>query len=168
VRADKAYSSRANRAWLRRRGIAATIPEPADQAGHRTRRGSAGGRLALEMVDEMAGPGGWGALERVTAAGRARPVAVADAGYGDNTTFRLELENRDWQYVVAVKGATSAYAGDVSGTCQEGVSSRWAWRTAWTSTRIPTVRARSSISKRLVCNDGAGSVAPGEVTPRRQ
>jgi hypothetical protein len=30
VRADKAYSSRANRAYLRRRGIAATIPEPAD------------------------------------------------------------------------------------------------------------------------------------------
>jgi len=42
--ADKAYSSRANRRYLRRRGITATIPVPADQAGHRTRRGSAGGR----------------------------------------------------------------------------------------------------------------------------
>jgi transposase len=31
VRADKAYSSGANRAYLRRRGIAATIPEPADR-----------------------------------------------------------------------------------------------------------------------------------------
>ena len=41
---DKAYSSRANRAYLRRRGIAATIPEPADQIGHRKRRGSGGGR----------------------------------------------------------------------------------------------------------------------------
>ncbi|SDP38399.1 Transposase [Actinopolyspora xinjiangensis] len=41
--ADKAYSSRAIRAHLRRRGLAATIPEPADQAGHRHRRGSAGG-----------------------------------------------------------------------------------------------------------------------------
>ena len=41
---DKAYSSRANRAYLRRRGIAATIAEPADQIGHRTRRGSSGGR----------------------------------------------------------------------------------------------------------------------------
>ena len=51
-------------------------------------------------------------LEQITAAGHARPVAVADAGYGDNTTFRLELENRDWQYVLAVKGTTSAYAGD--------------------------------------------------------
>lgn len=44
VLADKAYSSRANRAWLRRHGIAATIPTPADQAGHRQRRGSHGGR----------------------------------------------------------------------------------------------------------------------------
>lgn len=47
VRADKAYSSRANRAYLRRRGIPATIPEPADQIGHRKRRGSAGGRPPL-------------------------------------------------------------------------------------------------------------------------
>ena len=42
--ADKAYSARAHRATLRRRGIVAVIPEPADQAGHRRRRGSAGGR----------------------------------------------------------------------------------------------------------------------------
>ena len=42
--ADKAYSSRANRAYLRRRGIAATIPEPDDQVRNRKRRGSAGGR----------------------------------------------------------------------------------------------------------------------------
>jgi transposase len=44
VRADKAYSSRAIRAHLRRRRIARTIPVPADQAGHRLRRGSQGGR----------------------------------------------------------------------------------------------------------------------------
>lgn len=44
VLADKAYSSRANRGYLRRRGIKATIPVPADQAGHRRRRGRAGGR----------------------------------------------------------------------------------------------------------------------------
>lgn len=44
VLADKAYSSRASRAYLRRYGIAATIPEPADQARHRKRRGQAGGR----------------------------------------------------------------------------------------------------------------------------
>jgi transposase len=44
VRADKAYSSRANRAWLRRHKIKCTIPQPADQIAHRARRGSAGGR----------------------------------------------------------------------------------------------------------------------------
>jgi transposase len=44
VLADKAYSSKANRAWLRRRGIRATIPQKADQAANRRRRGSKGGR----------------------------------------------------------------------------------------------------------------------------
>ncbi len=42
--ADKGYSSRANRALLRRRGIAHTIPEPRDQAANRRRKGFAGGR----------------------------------------------------------------------------------------------------------------------------
>jgi transposase len=44
VLADKAYSSRANRAHLRRRGILATIPIKADQQRHRRQKGSAGGR----------------------------------------------------------------------------------------------------------------------------
>ncbi|MBO2455948.1 IS5 family transposase [Actinomadura barringtoniae] len=44
VRADKAYSSRAIRAHLRRRGIRCTIPEPADRVQGRLRRGSHGGR----------------------------------------------------------------------------------------------------------------------------
>ena len=44
VVADKGYSSRANRALLRRRGISHTIPEPRDQAANRRRKGSAGGR----------------------------------------------------------------------------------------------------------------------------
>src|SRR5947209_9175234 len=42
--ADKGYSSRANRGLLRERGIGHTIPEKSDQAAHRRRRGSAGGR----------------------------------------------------------------------------------------------------------------------------
>ena len=42
--ADKAYSSRANRALLRGRGIQAVIPERADQIANRKRRGSRGGR----------------------------------------------------------------------------------------------------------------------------
>jgi transposase len=44
VLADKAYSSRAIRENLRRRGIRAVIPVTADQRGHRLRRGSRGGR----------------------------------------------------------------------------------------------------------------------------
>lgn len=38
------YSFRANRAYLRKRGIRRTIPEPADQAANRKRRGKTGGR----------------------------------------------------------------------------------------------------------------------------
>jgi transposase len=41
---DKAYSTAAIRAHLRRRRIKATIPEPADQVENRLRRGSRGGR----------------------------------------------------------------------------------------------------------------------------
>jgi transposase len=44
VLGDKAYGSRANRAYLRRRGIACTIPEKADQVRHRKDKGRAGGR----------------------------------------------------------------------------------------------------------------------------
>jgi transposase len=44
VRADKAYSSRGNRAYLRKRGIKCTIPEKKDQASHRVKRGSRDGR----------------------------------------------------------------------------------------------------------------------------
>lgn len=44
VLADKAYSSRANREWLRKHHVRATIPVPADQAANRQRKGSRGGR----------------------------------------------------------------------------------------------------------------------------
>ncbi|MGV9349479.1 IS5 family transposase, partial [Streptomyces spiralis] len=44
VIADKAYSSRGFRAYLRKRGIAHTIPEKTDQRRHRLRRGGHGGR----------------------------------------------------------------------------------------------------------------------------
>lgn len=44
VLADKAYSSRAIRRHLRRRGIRAVIPQPADQAANRKRLGRLGGR----------------------------------------------------------------------------------------------------------------------------
>lgn len=44
MRADKAYASRKNRAYLRRRGIPCTIPDKADQVRNRKKRGSSGGR----------------------------------------------------------------------------------------------------------------------------
>ncbi|MFF3543257.1 IS5 family transposase [Streptomyces platensis] len=44
VRADKAYGSRADRAYLRRRGIGCTIPGKADQVRNRKKLGPHGGR----------------------------------------------------------------------------------------------------------------------------
>ncbi|MDX5569763.1 IS5 family transposase [Streptomyces sp. ID05-04B] len=44
VLADRAYSSRAIRSHLRRRGIRAVIRQPSDQVGHGLRRGRASGR----------------------------------------------------------------------------------------------------------------------------
>src|SRR5262249_56277266 len=57
---------------------------------------------------------GCGVLDELTAAGCARRVVAADAGYGDNTAFRQELTDRGWQYVVAVKGTTSAHPHDAA------------------------------------------------------
>ena len=42
--ADKAYSSRTIRSYLRNHRITATIPEPADRKANRSRRGRSGGR----------------------------------------------------------------------------------------------------------------------------
>ena len=44
VAADKAYSSKANRSYLRKRGIKSVIPVKADQVANRKKRGSHGGR----------------------------------------------------------------------------------------------------------------------------
>jgi hypothetical protein len=44
VLAGKAYTSLANRDYLRRRGIKATIPIKTDQAANRRKKGSKGGR----------------------------------------------------------------------------------------------------------------------------
>lgn len=55
LRGDKAYSSRGTRATLRRCGITAVIPEPADQAAHRKRRGSRGGRPPAFDADDYRG-----------------------------------------------------------------------------------------------------------------
>jgi transposase len=44
VIAERAYTSRANRALLRRRNIKACIPSKTDQDAHRRNKGSRGGR----------------------------------------------------------------------------------------------------------------------------
>jgi SRSO17 transposase len=97
----------------------AALDDPVAAAAARRRRERAGipdgvrhtekWRLALEMIEEMAGPGGWGVLEQVTARGGARPVVVADIGYGDNALFREGLTAAGWRYAVAVKGSPRAH-----------------------------------------------------------
>lgn len=51
VAGDKAYSSRANRAHLRKRRIKAVIPEKKDQAANRRKKGSRGGRPVTYNAD---------------------------------------------------------------------------------------------------------------------
>jgi SRSO17 transposase len=53
----------------------------------------------LEIIDQLLE---WG-LER--------RVVQADGGYGDTTAFRVGLEERELEYVVQVKGVTSAQQG---------------------------------------------------------
>lgn len=53
-------------------------------------------QLSLEIIDQL--------LEW----GLPRQVVQADGGYGDTTAFRAGLEDRDLEYVVQVKGVTSA------------------------------------------------------------
>lgn len=58
-------------------------------------------RLALEMIDELRG---WAIKP---------PVVLGDGAYGDNTELRCGLEQREIEYVLDVKGVTSAYSEDV-------------------------------------------------------
>jgi SRSO17 transposase len=58
-------------------------------------------RLALEMIDELRG---WGITP---------PVVLGDGAYGDITALRTGLEEREIDYLLDVKGITSAYSEDV-------------------------------------------------------
>jgi SRSO17 transposase len=58
-------------------------------------------QLALEMLDELRT---WGLSP---------PAILADSAYGDISDFRLALEARELDYLVQVKGGTSAYAEEV-------------------------------------------------------
>lgn len=63
---DKAYASRKNRAYLRRRGIRFTIPDKTDRARNRKKRGSRGGRFSLDEEGVQGGvPVGLDHLHRV-------------------------------------------------------------------------------------------------------
>lgn len=74
VRGDKAYSSRTNLIYLRKRGIRCTIPEPADQAANRKPRGKAGGRpLAFDREDYKADTRSSAGATGSSATGRAPP-----------------------------------------------------------------------------------------------
>lgn len=57
-------------------------------------------QLALEIIDQLLE---WGLQRRVVA---------ADGGYGDITAFRTGLEERELDYVLQVKGLTSAQPAD--------------------------------------------------------
>lgn len=57
-------------------------------------------QLALEIIDQLIE---WGLP---------RQVVQADGGYGDTTLFRTALEDRGLEYVVQVKGVTSAQPAD--------------------------------------------------------
>src|SRR4051794_23556897 len=59
-------------------------------------------RLALDMLDELAG---WGLVP---------PVVVADAGYGNNAEFRDRITARGWSYVCQVTGDLTAHAADAA------------------------------------------------------
>ena len=100
----------------------AALDDPVAAARARRRRERAGipdevrhtekWRLALEMLEEMTGAGGWGLEDEITSPGGRRPVVVADAGYGEGAAFRVGLTARGWQYVIAVKPTTSARPHD--------------------------------------------------------
>ena len=51
VAGDKAYSSRGNRAYLRRRNIKAVIPEKKNQTANRKKKGRRGGRPLTHDTD---------------------------------------------------------------------------------------------------------------------
>jgi SRSO17 transposase len=96
------------------------LDDPVAAAGAARRRQRAGipdavrhtekWRLALEMIEEMTGPGGWD----LPGLAGARPVVAADIAYGDNALFRQQLTAAGRQYAVAVKGSTSAYPYDAA------------------------------------------------------
>ena len=118
------------------RRVACRVP---DEARHQPKW-----RLALEMVDELAG---WGL---------APPVLLGDAAYGDITDLRLGLEERGIGYVLDIKGATSALGQDAR-----------LERPAYKGTgRPPTPRYRRPFSSIAALAAAAGAGACEQITWR--
>ena len=86
------------------------VPESWDQDEERRRRARIPEevrhvpkwQLALQIIDQLLT---WGLPRR---------VVQADGGYGDITAFRTGLEERELEYVVQVKGVTSAQPADAT------------------------------------------------------
>src|SRR3954467_1399182 len=133
----------------------ATSPEAA--AAIRERRERAGipaeerhrekWRLALDMIDELAG---WGL---------APPLVVADAGYGDSAEFRDGLSARGRAWVVQVQGVLSAHAEGavparvpISG---RGRPSRPRYRTSPVALREHVLAAGRAAAVQLTWRDGS-------------
>ena len=85
VLADKGYPSRANRAWLRDRRIAATIPERDDQIAHRRRKP---GRPIDFMLVDIWTPMALPALRLVTPHLRPGALVVCDNVVGAASEYR--------------------------------------------------------------------------------
>src|SRR3954452_1876586 len=89
---DREAATPQDAAAIRSRRARAAIP---DEQRHRAKW-----RLALDMLDELAG---WQL---------GPPGAVADAGYGNNADFRSGIDARGWVYVVAVNGDLTAFPAE--------------------------------------------------------
>jgi SRSO17 transposase len=101
-------------------------------------------RLALEMIDELIA---WGIKP---------PVVLGDGAYGDVTGLRTGLDEREIQYVLDVKGTTSAYREDVK-------PERPTWKS---SGRPPAARYREDPSSLKELALAAGKKATVGITWR--
>jgi SRSO17 transposase len=104
-------------------------------------------RLALDMIDELAG---WGL---------APPVVVADAGYGDIAEFRDALSARGLAWVVQVQGVLSAHAADAVPTrvptSGRGRPSQPRYRTAPVALREHALAAGRAAAVQLTWRTGS-------------
>jgi SRSO17 transposase len=104
-------------------------------------------RLALDMVDELAGEG------------LVPPVVVADAGYGDIAEFRDGLTARGRAWVVQVQGVLSAHAeGAVPArvpTSGRGRPSRPRYRTRPVALRAHVLAAGRNAVRRVTWREGS-------------